>query len=41
MDVDLLQLDVPKASGWGSAMILAVSAHGWSTNATTRISANK
>jgi hypothetical protein len=41
MDVDLLQLDVLKASGWGFAMILAVSAHGWSTNAATRISANK
>lgn len=41
MDVDLLQLDVPKASGWGFAMILAVSAHGWSTNVATRISANK
>lgn len=40
MDVDLLRLDVLMASGWVFAMILAVSAHGWSTNVATRISAN-
>ena len=40
MDADLLRLDVLMAYGWVFVMILAVSAHGWSTNVATRISAN-